>query len=385
MNPHLHLGARTTSGCRLGIVAPEFPPDLGGMAELARGLATSLATWDDVTVYTAVGGGDRAVPLAQRAVLTGDPMRDAATLAAERVDAWLVLNAGFMPLASMLGRPVFAYLHGNDFLDPWIPRGATLLERVGWMPGALKLARARRRRAIAAHAANARHVFVNSTRTGALAADALGIPRERMSVCPPGVADVFFQERSGGAHDPCLRVLTVARLGRWVRRKNVDGVLHAVAMLRPRLRVAYSIVGDGDDRPRLEALAHKLGIADSVRFLGSVPHDRLLACYREADLFVLASRATAIDVEGFGIVYIEASGAGLPVMCSRNGGATDAVQDGLNGIVLPGSAAEDIAAGILRFASARDRFPAEQVRGFAERYRWSRMAAELRHRLVSHL
>ena len=92
--------------------------------------------------------------------------------------------------------------------------------------------------------------------------------------------------------------------------------------------MCYTVVGDGDDRGRLENRARELGVERRVEFRGSLGQKELLEAYRRADLFVLASRASRSDVEGFGIVYLEAAASGVPSLCSREGGATDAVVDG---------------------------------------------------------
>jgi glycosyltransferase involved in cell wall biosynthesis len=354
------------------------------MHTLAWGMAGALAATDDVTVITRArrrADGARAafeiVP-----ALTERRAGDVRFLRGREhdIDAWLLLNAGLIPLAPRLRRPSFVYLHGNDFLKPWLAYGSWWMEAVRkpYMAGVRHaVRRAALRRAFAA----VRHAFTNSSRTAELACESLRIERSRVTVCPPGVDDRFFQAHDGGG-DGVLRLLTVTRLTKYTARKNVDGVLAAVAKLHGRIPIHYTVVGDGDDRPRLEALAAALGIAGAVEFAGSLSTDALLARYRRADLFVLASKATRDDVEGFGIVYIEASASGVPVMCSREGEAVDAVEPGTNGIILPSSSPDAIAAGIAEFAAERRRYTSERVRAFAEKFRWERTVAPLRARIA---
>ncbi len=371
----------TTPRQRLGVIAPEFPPDLGGMAELARGLVAALAATDDVTAYVFPEHGLETGGVASRPVLTGRLARDARSLAGADVDAWLALNAGLVPLARGLEQPFFAYFHGNDFLSPWLACGGDWLERLR-RPYCAPLRHRLRRAAIRRHTSAVRRIFTNSSRTAGLIEERLGVEGTRIQIAPPGVDDAFFQQRT--AADPAaLRLLTVSRLSRYTPRKNVDGVLRAVARLNGRVPIRYTVVGDGDDRPRLEALAESLGIAERVRFTGRVDKAELLAAYTEADLFILASRAGDHDVEGFGIVYMEASATGVPVLLSREGGAVDALVDGANGMLLPSSSDRDIAGGIERFYRRRNRFPPEQVRAVAERYRWPAIAASIRGAIAS--
>lgn len=373
---------------RLGLLAPEYPPQIGGMAELARGLAEALAAGphgDEVKVWTLKSHQMGESPLVAAEALRGRPAEDAATLLPreEGVDAWLLMNAGLSPLARRLERPCFGYWHGNDFLEPWLACGPGWLEQIR-RPYAARLRHALRRRAVAHSAPALRHVFTNSRQTAALIASRIGVPAAGISVVPPGVGDDFFQPHERRPDEAPLRLLTVSRLSRYTRRKNVDGVCEALALL-PDLPLHYTVVGDGDDRPRLEARARELGLDGRVSFRGALEREELLAAYREADLFVLASKASAKDVEGFGIVYIEASASGVPVLVSREGGATDAVEDGKNGLLIDSSAPAAIAAGIRGFLARRHELREDTVRAFAEPFRWPAISAELRRQLAGRL
>jgi len=98
------------------------------------------------------------------------------------------------------------------------------------------------------------------------------------------------------------------------------------------------LVGDGPYRPSLERLAAQCGVSDSVLFTGPVPDDDLPACYEAATIFAMPcrTRRRGLDVEGLGIVYLEASATGLPVIGGDSGGAPDAIIDGETGYVVPG-------------------------------------------------
>lgn len=367
---------------RLALLAPEFPPQLGGMAELARGLADALAVRDVVKVFTLKShrsGSNLVAPPA----ISGRPAADAALLRPleKDFDAWLLMNAGLAPLAKLLRKPCFGYWHGNDFLEPWLACGPVWLEKIR-RPYMARLRHGLRRRAVEKAAGSLRHLFTNSRQTAALIAERMAVPEAKITVVPPGVGEGFFQEKPPPAGDGGLRLLTVSRLSRFTRRKNVDGVLEALALLREE-PIRYTVVGDGDDRQRLEARARELGVADRVLFRGSLALPELLAVYREADLFVLASKASAKDVEGFGIVYLEASASGVPVIASREGGATDAVQDGVNGLLIDRSSPAAVAAGIRAFLARREEFTASRVRAFAEGFRWPQIAADLRAQVAA--
>jgi phosphatidylinositol alpha-1,6-mannosyltransferase len=99
-------------------------------------------------------------------------------------------------------------------------------------------------------------------------------------------------------------------------------------------------VGDGPYRGDLERLAQQTGVADSVVFSGPVPAAELPAYYRAGNVFAMPCRTRrgGLDVEGLGIVYLEASASGLPVVGGDSGGAPDAILDGETGYVVPGRA-----------------------------------------------
>lgn len=368
---------------RLGMIAPEFPPDLGGMAELAGGLAQALAASWELDLFTLPRRGLPAVSFAQHPDLSLVFARDAARLERAGVAAWLAMNAGLAPLAGHLSAPFFTYFHGNDFLQPWLPCGPALFERLR-RPYLGIVRHALRRAALRRALPRVRHVFTNSRNTARLITERLGVEPGRIGVVAPGVGEDFFQPHESPSGGP-LRLLTVARLTRYTARKNVDGVLEAIALLRGKLDLRYTVAGDGDDRPRLERLASALGLAGQVRFAGRVEREELLACYRDADLFVLTPRATANDVEGFGIVYVEAAASGVPVLGSRAGGATDAIEEATNGLLIDDASPAAIAAGIERFAAERERFSPERVRGFAEAFRWPALAEKLGREIAARL
>ena len=126
-------------------------------------------------------------------------------------------------------------------------------------------------------------------------------------------------------------ILTV---GRWDSREQYKGADQLIAAL-PRVLQASPdtflvLVGDGDDRPRLEQLAHDLGVSERARFLRGLTQDELIACYTNSDVFALPSRA-----EGFGFVFLEAMAVGKPVIGGAHGGALDVIEDGVTGRLVP--------------------------------------------------
>jgi phosphatidylinositol alpha-1,6-mannosyltransferase len=143
-------------------------------------------------------------------------------------------------------------------------------------------------------------------------------------------------------------ILTVGRLAASERYKGHDKVIRLLGCLtNSGLSPTYLIAGDGDDSPRLAAIARECGVGDQVRFLGHVPRETLPDLYRAAQLFLLPSTG-----EGFGIVLLEAMACGTPAFCLARGGAMDALGDGELGVA---AQAEDLRASLLIACSdARD-------------------------------
>jgi phosphatidylinositol alpha-1,6-mannosyltransferase len=144
-----------------------------------------------------------------------------------------------------------------------------------------------------------------------------------------------LRARLGLGDAPLL--VTVARL---VPHKGQDVVIRALASLPPDVR--YLMVGDGHDRPRLESLARSCGVADRVVFSGALTDGALEEAYATATIYVGLSRLDGgVNVEGFGISFVEASASGVAVVAGDSGGVRSAVRDGETGIVVP---PEDIGA-----------------------------------------
>lgn len=137
-------------------------------------------------------------------------------------------------------------------------------------------------------------------------------------------------------------LLTVGRMASLERYKGFDEVLELLPKLRQEFpNLTYLAVGDGNDRPRLEAKARSLGVSDAVVFTGYVPEGEKADHYRLADAFVMPSRG-----EGFGIVFLEALASGIPVVGSRLDGGSDALQQGRLGTLVDPDDPEDTLRGI---------------------------------------
>ncbi len=151
--------------------------------------------------------------------------------------------------------------------------------------------------------------------------------------------------------DGCFVFVSVCRL---LEKKGIDQALRAFAAMADD-SCRFVVVGTGPYEAALRTLANELGITDRVAFAGQVAEADLADCYRLGDVFVMPNRALGNgDTEGFGLVFLEANGCGLPVIAGRDGGSTDAVQDGVNGLVVDGNSVAAIAAAMRRLRDDGD-------------------------------
>ncbi|MHB9027419.1 MAG: glycosyltransferase family 4 protein [Candidatus Latescibacterota bacterium] len=168
-----------------------------------------------------------------------------------------------------------------------------------------------------------------------------GIPGDRLIEILPGVdAGVFTP---GSKPESLIQayglagkriLLTVARLA---KRKGHDLVLQALPLLADADDLHYLIVGEGEDRPRLEALTAREGLEEKVTFVGWVEDRDLPDYYRLADIYVMPNREVlevTDSLEGFGISFIEAAACGIPAIAGRSGGAGAAVLDHETGFIV---------------------------------------------------
>jgi glycosyltransferase involved in cell wall biosynthesis len=193
----------------------------------------------------------------------------------------------------------------------------------------------------------ARRVLTSSAYSAARIAQEYGISVDRVAVVP----EPIDLGRWRGAFDAAPRsprgdptILCVAHL---YPRKNVGALLEAMALLPPPS--VLRVVGTGPERERLERRARELGLEGRVAFLGHVAFDLLAAEYRRADVFCLPSRQ-----EGFGIVFLEAMAAGLPIVAARAAAVPDVVSDGENGVLVSPDSPAELAVVLGRLLSDAD-------------------------------
>ncbi len=338
----------------------DYPPLDGGIArlcsELALGFSRRGVRVEALSRLPASPELDAAIPTVR--VTRARPLMEAAAfgrLLSRRgggpVVCGLWYPEGF--LATIAGvRPRVVLAHGSELMPA----------RAAWRRGLWR--RMMRRTLLGADlvAANSAYTkgLVESSAPGCRAiAIPLAVDHARFS--PPAVGGVRAAIRARLGLDSSKRVvLTVSRLKRY---KGHETIFRALASLDGTVRrnFVHLVAGRGSDRDALEASARDLGVAGLVRWLGYVPESGLPDLYRAADIFVLCSREDPEqqEVEGFGLVFLEAQACGTPVVGARTGGIPDAVREGEGGFLI-GQDDHAALAGILaRLAERPEEFEAQ--------------------------
>ncbi|MGX1031020.1 glycosyltransferase family 4 protein [Streptomyces sp. SAI-097] len=226
--------------------------------------------------------------------------------------------------------------------------------------------------------------YTRSRIAGALTPEAAA----RMVQLPPGVDEKTFHPASGGDEVRARLGLTerpvVVCVSRLVPRKGQDTLIRAMPrILAAEPDAALLIVGGGPYEKDLRRLAEATGVAASVHFTGAVPWSELPAHYGAGDVFAMPCRTRrgGLDVEGLGIVYLEASATGLPVVAGDSGGAPDAVLDGETGWVVRGADPNECAdrvTPLLADPELRRRMGERGRAWVEEKWRWDLLAEHLK-------
>jgi phosphatidyl-myo-inositol dimannoside synthase len=322
------------------IVTNDFPPRSGGIQSFVHALASRLPA-DGVVLYAPAWRGAAEFDARQPFPVIRHPgslmlplpsigSRACELLAEHGCDS--VLFGAAAPLGLLAPRlrnagaeRIVGLTHGHEAGWAALPGARSLLRRIGDEVDVLTYL--------------AEYFRIRMAR--ALSPAAAG----RMVKLTPGVDPLEFRPGAGGMRIrrdlgiPADRPVVVC-VSRIVPRKGQDLLIKAWPAVRARSGCdpLLMLVGDGPYRSSLDRLARRAGVTDSVLFTGPVSWDDLPSYYDAGNVFAMPcrTRRAGLDVEGLGIVYLEASATGLPVIGGDSGGAPDAILNGETGYVIPG-------------------------------------------------
>jgi phosphatidylinositol alpha-1,6-mannosyltransferase len=374
---------------RILIPAYDFKPLLGGVANYVHELAVQFSRRVRVHVVSRKLPGmeefDRDLPYAVTRIrvpysavfatpLFTRTLRDA--IRRDPPDAilcpmWLPDGAACRWALGGAPIPYFVSAHGTEVFKDF----ATLRNSVRTV-----LARGLKRRVFR----DANKVFPVSAYTGRAVLEQTGAAEDRVVVVHNGVNPAIFKPTTVSPADEARYrphgerlLLTVTRLYPY---KGVDRMLEAlpaIAQVVPNVR--YLVVGEGPDRERLGRLADRLGLQDRVSFLGRLTVAEIVSLYNLADLFVLLTREEPPDVEGFGLVFLEAAACGLPSLGGRSGGIPEAIEEGRSGWLVDPRDPRAVAATIVDLLGSPERLrrASEYCLRTAPERTWERVAERI--------
>jgi phosphatidylinositol alpha-1,6-mannosyltransferase len=202
---------------------------------------------------------------------------------------------------------------------------------------------------------------------------------EKMIKIAPGIDVDHFSPQDSSQLRRDLRLedkRVIVSVGRLVHRKGQDHLIQALPEILKSVPDAHILmVGQGPYLSHLKKLVKELNLVDHVSFIGRIQYAQLPQYICAGDIFAMPSRSRffGLEVEGLGIVYLEASACGLPVIAGSSGGAPDAVLEGVTGIVVDGENNNEIAAAAIKLLNDVDGAKAMGLAGrewIIENWRW---------------
>lgn len=371
------------------IVTNDFPTRQGGIETFVAELATRFDP-ADVVVYTAAMPGDTAYDATLPFPVVRDPksmllptprLRRAVVAAFDAHGCDRVLFGAAAPLGLLApalrsagAARIVAITHGHEAWWARVPGTRQLLRRIGNNVDAL--------------------TYISTWCRDQIATALTPLGRSRQLRLAPGVDTDRFHPGCGG--DQARKSLglsaetpMVLATGRLVPRKGQDTLIDAwPQVLRAVPDARLVIVGKGPYGDDLHKKAATLGLCDSVIFAGSVPWADLPGYYDAANVFAMPSRARkrGLEVEGLGIVYLEAGACETPVVVGNSGGAPDAVEDEVTGYLVDPRDPTDVARRIVKLLTDRELATQMGARGrerAVAHWTWDAVAATCQKYLTS--
>lgn len=330
------------------LVTNDFPPKVGGIQSYLYGLVSALdpamlrvlaPDYPGATEFDAKQPFEIHRQRGRRLYPTPGLLRRICDLS-DGVDvvqfgfalqSWAVAPA----MRRRTGRPYVVFVHGAEVLFPLRAPGASWLMMRGSLEEAAEVL------AVSAHTAAA----VESRAKGGVSCTVMR-PVADLEKFRPNMRDREEARRLHGLGDRPV-VLCVSRL---TPRKGQDRLIDALPQLHRRFGARLLLVGGGSYESRLRRRARRRGVEDHVVFAGRVSDGLLPAYYAAADVFAMPvrSRWFGVEEEGFGVVFVEAAAAGLPMVVGDSGGSGEAVENRVTGYLINGGSTTEVGRALAR-------------------------------------
>ena len=220
------------------------------------------------------------------------------------------LPEGFMGylLSKYFGLPLLCYVHGEDVEAAAMSKELTLMVNLVF--------------------ARSQNIICNSQNTANLLKNNWSVPDNKIQILNPGVDASLFvptlssteiKNQLGWQDRP-----TILTVGRLQKRKGQDMLIKALPSIKQKIpNVLYAIIGGGEELANLKTLVASLALEDSVQFMSEASDQQMIQAYQQCDLFVLPNRTIDQDIEGFGMVLVEAQSCGKVVIAGDSGGTAE--------------------------------------------------------------
>lgn len=274
------------------------------------------------------------------------------------------IHEGFigLMLSKILRKPLICYVHGEDVEVARSSRELAFMVRQV-LKGSTKL-------------------ICNSNNTKNLLIEHWQIPTDKIVVLHPGVDEVRF---TPVPHDNAFRQqqgwqerIVCLTVGRLQKRKGHDRMIMALPQIVASYpNFLYVIVGNGEELPTLKQLVQQYQVEPYVQFKAEITDPELIKCYQQCDFFILPNRTEGNDIEGFGMVLVEAQAAGKPVIAGDSGGTRETMAIGTTGLIADCTQPQSIQEAVLKLLASRNeqQFTAEQCRTHViKHYTWQQHA-----------
>lgn len=331
-------------------VTMEFPPDRGGVSRYYENICASLKRVECTILapYSSCVYADRRLRIKRRRFFTRFfwphwlPLFWQVFSELWRGNYDVVVAGQILPvglvvfvLSRVFSLPFVVFVHGMDIFVPLrSPRKRFFLRFI------LK---------------RSSMVFAASTFTKEQVLS-LGVPQDSVTVLTPAVSAFSAPPRVKQKSFSERKNFSILSVGRLVARKGFDTVLRALpALLAVCPDVRYVLIGSGEYQDTLLSIIHELQLEKYVRIFEHVSDVELVDFYADADVFAMPNRRVgAFDMEGFGIVFLEAALFGKPSIAGRDGGASDAVLHERTGLIVHGENVSEVTEALIRLYTNAD-------------------------------
>ena len=348
-----------------------FPPEIGGMQNLMGGLTNALVNHGPVKVFADKSenfeifdkhskaeierfGGIKLLRKYRKANRIGEYIKKNENIRSIFFDHWKSVEKINSQIIENI--PTFCLIHSKEIYHP---RGSMLNKRV--LNSTKKV----------------KHIIANSSFTKNLAIS-IGLPEKKIHIIHPGCDDpvkienTFQLQAEDFYKNSFPKILTIGRLD---RRKNHQNILMCVKNLKEKFpKIKYISIGDGEEKEKILRLVKELKIENEVIFLHKADQKLKVALIKNSNLFLMPSIIFKKSVEGFGISFVEAASYGVGSIGGKDGGASDAIDNGKTGLICDGESINSIYESILKFFENENyKIYGANALSFSKNFNWNKV------------